>query len=184
VDNSSEYRFFETDEFIQKLGKFLKSDAMSLRAKLQSYAYPQLREQPFYGANIRKLRGFSVGVRRYRIGKFRVFMPSMRKLESYPLFLLRRGMTHIGSSISRRRLRLVYKKTPNRPTHFVAFIDHFSPPSHQRILLSDNCEKATREITMLPNADVSTLCNVLSIAGSFYGPARAGGGAPGLHGKV
>lgn len=73
MDISSEYRIFESDEFTRKLGKLSKSDGASIRAKLQSYAYPQLREQPFYGVNIRKLRGFSANVWRYRIGKFRVF---------------------------------------------------------------------------------------------------------------
>jgi mRNA interferase RelE/StbE len=73
VDNSSEYRIFETDEFTRRLAKFSITDAKSIRTKLQKYAYPQLREQPFYGANIRKLRGFSTDVWRYRIGRFRVF---------------------------------------------------------------------------------------------------------------
>lgn len=73
MEKSSEYRIFETDEFIRKLDRLNRPDAMSIRAKLQSYAYPQLQEQPFYGANIRKLRSFSLDVWRYRIGKFRVF---------------------------------------------------------------------------------------------------------------
>ena len=73
MGNSSEYRIFETDEFMRKLGKFSKSDVKSIRAKLINYAYPQLREQPFYGSNIRKLRGFSEDVWRYRIGNFRIF---------------------------------------------------------------------------------------------------------------
>ena len=73
MENSPEYRIFETDEFIRKLDRLNKPDVTSIRAKLQSYAYPQLRERPFYGANIRKLRNFNLDVWRYRIGKFRVF---------------------------------------------------------------------------------------------------------------
>ena len=34
--------------------------------------YPQLRTNPFYGPNIKKLRGEFSGVYRYRIGDFRL----------------------------------------------------------------------------------------------------------------
>ena len=73
MGNSSDYRVFETDEFTRNLGKISRSDAKVIPAKLIHYAYPQLREQPFYGSNFRKLRGFSEDVWRYRIGKFRIF---------------------------------------------------------------------------------------------------------------
>ena len=73
MDDSSEYRIFETGEFIDKLEKLSSADAGAIRAKLVNYIYPQLREQPFYGINIRKLRGFDADVWRYRIGRFRLF---------------------------------------------------------------------------------------------------------------
>ena len=73
MGDTSEYQIFETDEFTRKIGKLSDSDARTVRSKLESYAYPQLREQPFWGANVRKLRGFRTDVRRYRIGRFRVF---------------------------------------------------------------------------------------------------------------
>ena len=44
-----------------------------IRSKLRSHVYPQIRVQPFYGANIRKLRGFATDVWRHRIGNYRVF---------------------------------------------------------------------------------------------------------------
>ena len=73
MDDTSEYQIFKTAEFARKLGKLSDSDARTIRSKLAIYAYPQLREQPFWGAIIRKLRGFSTDVWRYRIGRFRVF---------------------------------------------------------------------------------------------------------------
>ena len=41
--------------------------------KLREYVYPQLRQEPFWGKNIKKLKGYSPETWRYRIGKFRVF---------------------------------------------------------------------------------------------------------------
>jgi mRNA interferase RelE/StbE len=41
--------------------------------KLTDYVYPQLREDPFLGPNIKKLKGYDPATWRYRIGKFRVF---------------------------------------------------------------------------------------------------------------
>ena len=71
--DTSEYQVFETNEFISKLEALPGRQAGAIRNKLRSYVYPQIRTQPFYGANIRKLRGFAAGVWRYRIGKYRIF---------------------------------------------------------------------------------------------------------------
>jgi len=69
----SEYRIFETEEFVRALEKLPKDSANFIRVKLVNHAYPQLREMPSYGPNIRKLRGHKPETWRYRIGKFRVF---------------------------------------------------------------------------------------------------------------
>jgi mRNA interferase RelE/StbE len=69
----SEYRIFKTEEFQRKADKLPLHDANAIRSKLTQYVYPQLREQPFYGANIRKLRGYTPDTWRYRIGRYRVF---------------------------------------------------------------------------------------------------------------
>ena len=55
----SEYRIFETDEFVRTLARLPADQAQFIQAKLLDPAYPQLRQMPFHGANIRKLRGFS-----------------------------------------------------------------------------------------------------------------------------
>lgn len=69
----SEFRIFETDEFLKRLKKLASRDAAFLRRKLDSFVYPQLRAEPFWGNNIKKLQGYTPETWRYRIGKFRVF---------------------------------------------------------------------------------------------------------------
>ena len=71
--NLSEFRIFETDEFIKKLDKLPKSESSFVRRKLDIYAYPQIRLEPFYGKNIKKLRAYSPETWRYRIGSYRLF---------------------------------------------------------------------------------------------------------------
>ena len=44
-----------------------------LQRKLHEYVYPQLRENPFLGPNIKKLKGYTPDTWRYRIAGFRVF---------------------------------------------------------------------------------------------------------------
>ena len=69
----SECRIFETDEFLKRLKKLTSRDAAFLRRKLDSFVYPQLTTEPFWGNNIKKLQGYTPETWRYRIGKFRVF---------------------------------------------------------------------------------------------------------------
>ncbi len=69
----SEFRVFETDEFLKRLKKLASRDAVFLRRKLDSFVYPQLKTEPFWGNNIKKLQGYTPETWRYRIGKFRVF---------------------------------------------------------------------------------------------------------------
>ena len=68
---SSEFRVFETEEFQKTLARL--GPARFLRKKLATYVYPQLRQGPFYGPNIRKLQGYEPATWRYRIGSYRVF---------------------------------------------------------------------------------------------------------------
>ena len=71
--NLPEYRIFETEEFLKKLKKFQVRDSRLIRRKLDEYIYPQLCQEPFFGPNIKKLRGYSPETWRYRIGQFRLF---------------------------------------------------------------------------------------------------------------
>ena len=72
-DALPEFRIFETDEFLKRLKKLVSRDAAFLRSKLDSFVYPQLRAEPFWGNNIKKIQGYTPETWRYRIGKFRVF---------------------------------------------------------------------------------------------------------------
>ncbi len=72
-DDLSEFQIFETDEFLKHLKKLSSRDGTFLRRKLDSFVYPQLRAEPFWGNNIKKLQGYTPETWRYRIGKFRVF---------------------------------------------------------------------------------------------------------------
>lgn len=69
----SEFRIYETDEFIKQLEKMSPNDASRIQEKLKSYVYPQLKQDPFWGTNIKKLKGYNPSTWRYRINKFRLF---------------------------------------------------------------------------------------------------------------
>lgn len=44
-----------------------------LYLKIKMIVYPQLRENPFFGTNIKKLKGELEGYYRYRLGNYRLF---------------------------------------------------------------------------------------------------------------
>lgn len=44
-----------------------------LYEKIVNNVYPQLKSNPFYGTNIKKLKGEFEGYYRYRIGNYRLF---------------------------------------------------------------------------------------------------------------
>ena len=71
--NLSDFRVFETDEFSKRFKKLSSRDSSFLRKKLDSFVYPQIKKEPFWGNNIKKLQGYSPDTWRYRIGKFRLF---------------------------------------------------------------------------------------------------------------
>jgi mRNA interferase RelE/StbE len=55
------------------LSKDFEGQGMKIKAKLSEYVYPQLREHPHFGKNIKKLRDYSPPTWRYRIGSYRFF---------------------------------------------------------------------------------------------------------------
>jgi mRNA interferase RelE/StbE len=67
------YDLFETNEFLKSIGKLQKRDKVLVRNKLKEYVYPQIKSEPHFGINIKKLRGYSPNTWRYRIGSYRVF---------------------------------------------------------------------------------------------------------------
>jgi mRNA interferase RelE/StbE len=67
---SSDYRIAESELFQNKIQDRQFSH---LKKKLTEYIYPILKKNPFFGTNIKKLKGEFDGLYRYRIGKFRLF---------------------------------------------------------------------------------------------------------------
>ena len=66
----SEFIVVETPGFVAKIAA---PEYRAVYDKAKRYVSPQLRTNPFYGPNIKKLRGELSGVYRYRIGDFRLF---------------------------------------------------------------------------------------------------------------
>jgi mRNA interferase RelE/StbE len=67
---SAEFRIAET-EFARTALASPKHKALA--KKLNAFVYPQLRKNPFYGPNIKKLKEELSDFWRYRVGKFRIF---------------------------------------------------------------------------------------------------------------
>jgi mRNA interferase RelE/StbE len=64
---------FETDQFTEDLTQDFSGQGPKIRVKLSEYVYPQLRENPHFGNNIKKLRNYKPETWRYRIGDYRFF---------------------------------------------------------------------------------------------------------------
>jgi len=69
----SKYRIFETENFLNNLEQLSKSGLSKIRDKLFTYVYPQLKERPHYGPNIKKLKEWEPQTLRYKIGHYRFF---------------------------------------------------------------------------------------------------------------
>jgi len=69
----SEFRIFETDQFLDDLERISPARRDKLALKVRSFVYPQLRGQPYFGPNIKKLKGYKPDTWRYRIGSYRFF---------------------------------------------------------------------------------------------------------------
>jgi len=67
------YRVFETNQFLKDLTREFSSQHERTKKKLLSYVYPQLKQQPYFGKNIKKLRNYKPETWRYRIGSYRFF---------------------------------------------------------------------------------------------------------------
>ena len=55
------------------IDKLQKRDKTLIENKLKEYVYPQIKSEPHFGINIKKLRGYEPNTWRYRIGNYRVF---------------------------------------------------------------------------------------------------------------
>jgi len=64
------FKIAETETFSAKIKE---SKYKSQYRKIVDYVYPILRENPFFGPNIKKLKGKLKELYRFRIGNFRLF---------------------------------------------------------------------------------------------------------------
>lgn len=67
------YRIFETRQFEKDLTGISRSGLRKIAQKLSDFVYPQLRQHPHFGSNIKKLKKFTPDTWRYRIGAWRFF---------------------------------------------------------------------------------------------------------------
>jgi len=66
----SNYKIAETETFKKKIQT---AKYKELYKNITEYIYPLLRENPYFGPNIKKLKGKFKDVYRYRIGNYRLF---------------------------------------------------------------------------------------------------------------
>ena len=66
----SNFKIFETDTYYESLSKVFNNQQIKI---INQKLYPQLRNQPYFGPNIKKLRDYSPETWRYRIGQHRFF---------------------------------------------------------------------------------------------------------------
>ena len=64
------FEIAETENFSSKIER---TRYKKIYKKITDYIYPQLKLNPFFGSNIKKLKGEFEGIYRYRIGDYRLF---------------------------------------------------------------------------------------------------------------
>jgi mRNA interferase RelE/StbE len=67
------FQIFETQDYLDHLEELLGNKQEAFNKKLHYYVYPQLRNQPYFGKNIKKLKAFPHPTWRYRVGDIRLF---------------------------------------------------------------------------------------------------------------
>lgn len=67
---SDRFKIAETDSFKKKIQKV---EYKRLYRKIEEYVYPLLRRNPFFGPNIKRLKGNYLEFFRFFIGDYRLF---------------------------------------------------------------------------------------------------------------
>ncbi|MEN6439466.1 MAG: type II toxin-antitoxin system RelE/ParE family toxin [Syntrophobacter sp.] len=67
------FKIFETDHFLHDLSRDFQGLRARIANRLREYIYPQLRDNPNFGKNIKKLRKYQSETWRYRVGDYRFF---------------------------------------------------------------------------------------------------------------
>lgn len=67
------FRIFETSQFSKDLASFGPGVQARLEAKLHDYVYSTLRQDPYFGPNIKRLKNWEPPAWRYRVAEWRFF---------------------------------------------------------------------------------------------------------------
>ena len=67
------FKIFQTDQFLEDLEQDFSGKQEWIKRKLATYVYPQLKQNPYFGKNIKKLTNYKPQTWRYRIGNYRFF---------------------------------------------------------------------------------------------------------------
>lgn len=69
----ADFKIFETRQFLRDLEDDFSGQRDRILRKLQASVYPQLRQNPYFGNHIKKLKEYAPPTWRYRIGDYRFF---------------------------------------------------------------------------------------------------------------
>ena len=69
----TKFRIFETNQFLKDLEQDFSGQQERIKTKLVNYVYPQLKQNPYFGKNIKKLVNYNPDTWRYRISSYRFF---------------------------------------------------------------------------------------------------------------
>ena len=67
------YQVAVTAHFQSSLAALPRPWGAKFAEKIRTYIAPQLRQEPHFGINVKKLKGWNPDTWRYRIGNFRLF---------------------------------------------------------------------------------------------------------------
>lgn len=70
---SRDYKIFETRRFSADVRLLARNKMRFIEEKLAEYVHPQLKKEPHWGPNIKRLKGFDPPTWRYRVGNWRFF---------------------------------------------------------------------------------------------------------------
>ena len=69
----NKFRIFETSQFLKDLEQDFSGQQERIKTKLVNYVYPQIKQNPYFGKNIKKLVNYKPDTWRYRIRSYRFF---------------------------------------------------------------------------------------------------------------
>lgn len=67
------FEIFETAQFLKDLKKINEIDKIKIYSKVLDKIYPQIKDNPYFGKDIKKLKAYKPDTWRYRIENFRLF---------------------------------------------------------------------------------------------------------------